>query len=61
MGNAVARNRARRRLRAAVARHEDELEPGAAYLFGGSRDVLGLPFDELASLVAAMIESPGRP
>lgn len=60
VGNAVARNRARRRLRAAVARHEAQLQPGAAYLFGGGRGVLTLPFEELAALVAALVERSER-
>jgi hypothetical protein len=43
-----------------VARHEDDLEPSSAYLFGGSRGVLTLPFEELVSLVAAVIERSER-
>jgi ribonuclease P protein component len=33
-GGAVARNRVRRRLRAATRAHASELEPGRAYLIG---------------------------
>jgi ribonuclease P protein component len=61
VGNAVARNRARRRLRAAVARRADDLQPGSAYLFGGGRAVLSLPFEELADLVRSVIERSERP
>ncbi|MET0627844.1 MAG: ribonuclease P protein component, partial [Acidimicrobiia bacterium] len=43
-GNAVDRNRIRRRLRAAVARHERELDSDMAYLFGGDRRLLHAPF-----------------
>lgn len=32
VGNAVVRNRVRRRLRAALREHADYLQPGAAYL-----------------------------
>jgi ribonuclease P protein component len=46
-GAAVERNRVRRRLRAAMRRHRDELRPGAAYLVGGGAEALTMPFDEL--------------
>jgi ribonuclease P protein component len=46
-GSAVARNRVRRRLRAAVAHHADHLRPGAAYLVGSGPETLTMPFDEL--------------
>ena len=47
-GNAVERNRARRRLRSAFALVVDEggMRPGA-YLVGAKRDVLLTPFDDL--------------
>jgi ribonuclease P protein component len=60
VGNAVVRNRVRRRLRAAVAQRQDDLQAGAAYLFGGSRGVLTLPFGELADLVESVIERSDR-
>ncbi|MCI4344413.1 MAG: ribonuclease P protein component [Thermoplasmata archaeon] len=60
VGNAVVRNRVRRRLQAAVAQRQDDLQAGAAYLFGGSRGVLTLPFDELADLVGSMIQRSDR-
>ncbi len=47
LGNAVARNRVRRRLRAAVAAVSDEFEPGDRVLVTGGRDVARLPFPEL--------------
>jgi ribonuclease P protein component len=46
VGGAVVRNRARRRLRAAVGASSDQLAPGA-YLFGAGREVVTMPFDEL--------------
>lgn len=46
-GGAVARNRVRRRLRAALAHHAAGLQPGAAYLVGSGPETLTMPFDEL--------------
>lgn len=57
VAGAVARNRVRRRLRAAVATHADELEPGAAYLFGAGREALTVPFPELAHAVVELARS----
>jgi ribonuclease P protein component len=56
-GNAVARNRVRRRLRAAVATHEPELNPGGAYLFGAGREAIEIPFDTLTATVGALVRS----
>jgi ribonuclease P protein component len=53
-GNAVVRNRIRRRLRAAVAQASDSLTPGAAYLVGGTREVATMSFDELCTTIAAL-------
>ena len=55
-GNAVIRNRVRRRLRAAVAAHQDGLRPGA-YLFGGGREVAAAPFEALRSTVGELIRA----
>ena len=56
MGGAVARNRARRRLRAAVARTADDLVPGA-YLFGAGPEAVSMPFDALERSVAELVAS----
>jgi ribonuclease P protein component len=42
VGNAVARNRAKRRLRAAA--RQISLAPGTSYVFVASKDVLAAPF-----------------
>ena len=52
-GNAVVRNRLRRRLRAAVARAEAELAAGGAYLVSARREALTMPFDALVEALAA--------
>jgi ribonuclease P protein component len=56
-GSAVARNRVRRRLRAAVAAHEAELQPGGAYLFGAGREAITTPFDTLTTAVVTLVRS----
>jgi ribonuclease P protein component len=56
-GNAVARNRVRRRLRAAVARAEAELHAGGAYLVSARREVLTMPFDALVDTMAALFDA----
>jgi ribonuclease P protein component len=56
IGNAVTRNRIRRRLRAAVMAHREELV-GGAYLFGGSRDAATVPFDVLRDEVGGLIRT----
>lgn len=60
-GSAVARNRVRRRLRAAVALHEPELTTGGAYLFGAGREAATVDFDELAAAVGGLVRSAGEP
>jgi ribonuclease P protein component len=55
VGGAVDRNRVRRRLRAAVSAHADELHDGAAYLFEAERSVLTLGFTDLCTSVGALI------
>ncbi|MGH9050729.1 MAG: ribonuclease P protein component [Acidimicrobiia bacterium] len=56
-GSAVARNRVRRRLRAAVAAHRAELNPGAAYLFTADREAIAAPFDTLTTAVGQLVRS----
>jgi ribonuclease P protein component len=53
-GNAVARNRLRRRLRAAVGCSEAELMAGGAYLVSARREALTMPFDTLVGALAAL-------
>ena len=58
VGNAVVRNRLRRRLRAAAA-EAGELEPGA-YLVAAGPAAASLPYEELKREVArAMTAAPG--
>jgi ribonuclease P protein component len=47
VGNAVERNRVRRRLRDAVRRADGRLRPGHDYVLVGRRAALELPFDEI--------------
>jgi ribonuclease P protein component len=55
-GNAVTRNRVRRRLRAAVAAHRDELRPGA-YLFGSGRQAATAPLGALRDAVGELLRT----
>ncbi|MGQ0803007.1 MAG: ribonuclease P protein component [Actinomycetota bacterium] len=55
-GNAVIRNRVRRRLRAAAAAHRAELV-GGAYLLGGGREVATVSFAALSDAVGGLIRS----
>jgi ribonuclease P protein component len=58
-GSAVRRNRARRRMRAAIAEVQSELAPGA-YLFGIADDRLErVAPDELRVLVRGLVEDAG--
>jgi ribonuclease P protein component len=57
--NAVARNRVRRRLRAAVARAEACLRSGGAYLVSARGEVLTMPFDELVATVTSLLAEAG--
>jgi ribonuclease P protein component len=48
VGNAVVRNRVRRRLREAVRTHAaDDMTPGSDYVIVGRKDVLSAPFGQL--------------
>jgi ribonuclease P protein component len=58
-GNAVERNRLRRRLRAAVHDEHDALHPGVAYLVGAQRGASELPFVELKSFVRDALTGAG--
>ena len=59
-GNAVMRNRVRRRLRAAVATLEGTLPPGA-YLFGGGPELVRAPFDDVRDAVGELVRSVREP
>jgi ribonuclease P protein component len=59
VGNAVVRNRLRRRLRAAVAGAEAELAAGGAYLVSARREALTMPFDALVEALAALFRAAG--
>jgi ribonuclease P protein component len=55
VGGAVVRNRVRRRLRAAVVRHEDALVTGGHYLLSADATAATLPFAELEASVGALL------
>jgi ribonuclease P protein component len=59
-GGAVARNRVRRRLRAALGQHTPQLRPGAAYLVGAGAETLTMPFDELVGRLGELINRANR-
>ena len=59
VGNAVARNRLRRRLRAAVVRAQADLVAGGAYLVSARREVMTMPFDTLVETLAALFRAAG--
>jgi ribonuclease P protein component len=56
VGNAVARNRIRRRVRAAIDQHTAELLPGGAYLFSADRPSMSLSFPTLSDHVATLLQ-----
>jgi ribonuclease P protein component len=60
VGGAVARNRVRRRLRAALGECEAQLVPGAAYLVSAGREVLTMPFSQLVDALGQLLRSAGR-
>jgi ribonuclease P protein component len=49
VGGAVARNRVRRRLRAATRCHAGDLVPGCAYLVGATAAAVNTPYQELST------------
>jgi ribonuclease P protein component len=55
-GTAVERNRARRRLRAAIALDKALLLPGGAYLFAADRAVMTIPFPTLREHIATLLQ-----
>jgi ribonuclease P protein component len=56
VGNAVVRNRIRRRLREAVRVHAaGDMKPGKDYVIVGREDILTAPFDELAAELSRRI------
>jgi ribonuclease P protein component len=56
-GNAVERNRMRRRLREAVRLDAAfAMKPGHDYVIVARREVLGVPFDRLAKMLGTRIE-----
>jgi ribonuclease P protein component len=57
VGGAVARNRVRRRLRAAVRANAGRLTPGHAYLLAADREALTMPFSELTRALAELLAS----
>ena len=61
-GGAVARNKIRRRLRAATRAHAQELEPGRAYLVGVVGSQHSAPYaalsDSLHAALRALREEP---
>lgn len=59
-GNAVVRNRIRRRLREAIRRHAaGDMRPGADYVIVARRDALAVPFEELAAELARRFRGSG--
>jgi ribonuclease P protein component len=56
-GTAVERNRARRRLRAAIALDEALLLPGGTYLLAADRIIMTLPFPTLRDHVTTLLQA----
>ena len=57
-GNAVVRNRLRRRLRAAVREQGDLLAPGTAYLIGADPSAATMSFAALSEALARALGTP---
>ena len=55
VGNAVTRNRIRRRLRAAVDQHASELLPGGAYLISADQASMNVTFPTLSDHVVTLL------
>lgn len=61
-GNAVARNRIRRRLREAVRVHAaDDMRRGSDYVIVGRPEIVDVPFDELVRELSRRLRRPDRP
>jgi ribonuclease P protein component len=56
-GTAVERNRARRRLRAAIALDAALLLPGGAYLVAADRAIMTLPFPTLRDHMTTLLQA----
>jgi ribonuclease P protein component len=56
VGSAVQRNRARRRLRSAIAGNAPRVAPGA-YLFGGGPDVVTVSYEVLERAVRELLDA----
>jgi ribonuclease P protein component len=61
VGNAVVRNRIRRRLRALTLAHRAELRPGAAYLFGAGPAAATAPYSEIDAAMGHLLAAADRP
>jgi ribonuclease P protein component len=62
VGNAVVRNRIRRRLREAVRiQAADDMRAGNDYVIVGRQEVLAAPFDEIASELSRRIRRDAGP
>ena len=59
VGNAVERNRIRRRLRAVVRAHADRLVPDTAYLVSARPRATTMSYEELSKAVSRLL-SPGE-
>jgi ribonuclease P protein component len=57
-GNAVARNRLRRRLRAAIRERAELLAPDTAYLVGADSSALTMSFAALSDAIARALSGP---
>ena len=56
VGNAVVRNRIRRRLKEAIRIHAaDDMAPGNDYVIVGRQDILTVPFGQLAAELSRRI------
>jgi ribonuclease P protein component len=61
VGNAVVRNRIRRRLKEAVRVHAaDDMVAGTDYVLVGRRDILTAPFDELQRELSRRFRGRGK-
>lgn len=59
VGNAVVRNRVRRRLREAVRTHAaGDMSPGSDYVIVGREDVLAAPFSEIRTELSRRLRKP---
>ena len=59
VGNAVERNRLRRRLRAAISDHAELLRADTAYLLGAGPRATAMSYAELSGAVAALLALVG--